>query len=98
MNVVRVAIKSLMAKLGESDSVLDADTLNLFGNEGYQYFNIARDRLRDIGNAFTDLLEGRISDTARSTEVMPGSKPYNRKDATEQSDPPKSPVGRKFES
>jgi hypothetical protein len=98
MNVVRAAIKSLMAKLVESDSVLDAGTLNLFGNEGYQYFDIGRDRLRDIGHAFTDLLDGRIGDTARSTEIMPGSKPYNRQDATEQSDPPKSPVGREFES
>lgn len=83
MHVVRAAIASLMAKLSESDSVLEAGTLNLLGNEGCTYFALGRDRLRDIGYAFTDLLEGRIKDTARSTDVMPGSKPYDRKAATE---------------
>lgn len=98
MKVVRSAIEFLMAKLVESDSTLDAGTLNILGNEGYQYFDIERERLRDIGYAFTDLLDGRIRETARSTDIMPGSKPYNRQDATEQSDPPKSPVSRAFES
>ncbi len=97
-NVVRAAIEALMAKLGESETALDTSTLNLLGNEGYQYFDIERNRLRDIGNAFMDLLGGRIRDTARTTDVMPGSKPYNRIDATEQSDPLKSPVGREFEA
>lgn len=82
MTVVRNAIQSLMAKLDESDSALDADTLNLLGNEGCHYSDIERDRLKDIGHAFMDLLDGRIDRTARSTEVMPGSKPYTRPHAT----------------
>ncbi len=32
---------------------------------------------------FIDSLDGRIRSTARSTDVMPGSKPYHRLDATE---------------
>jgi len=84
MEVVRAAIKSLMANLDKSDSVLSADTLNLLGNDGYNYFDLDRSRLRDIGFAFIDLLDGRINQTARSTDVMPGSKPYVRSIATEQ--------------
>lgn len=82
MHVVRKAIESLMAKLHESDSELDARTLNLLGNDGYQYVDISRDRLIDIGFAFIDLLEGRIVKTSHSTDVMPGSKPYARPHAT----------------
>ena len=82
MDVVRTAIESLMTKLDKSDSTLDANTLNLLGNDGFQYFNIERERLLDIGFAFRDLLDGRINNTAHSTEVMPGSKPYTRPNAT----------------
>jgi hypothetical protein len=82
MNLVRTAIKSLMAKLEESDSALDADTLNLLGNETCRYSDLERERLRDIGFAFIDLLDGRINNTAHSTEIMPGSTPYTRPNAT----------------
>ena len=84
MKVVRAATKSLMANLDKSDSVLFANTLNLLGNEGYTYSDLDRNRLRDVGFAFIDLLDGRIDQTAHSTDVMPGSKPYVRSNATEQ--------------
>lgn len=77
-NVVRHAIDSLMSALEQSGSPLHADTINLLGIEGCQYFDLERDWLRDIGYAFIDLLEGRITATARSTDIMPGSKPYAR--------------------
>lgn len=80
--IVRVTIESLMAKLGESKAVLDASTLNLLGNEECRYPDIERRRLQEIGYAFMDLLDGRIRDTASSTEIMPGSKPYHRTDAS----------------
>lgn len=82
MNLVRIAIKSLMANIEKSDSKLDANTLNLLGNEGCKYSNLDRDRLLDIGIAFVDLLDGRIVNTAHSTEIMPGSIPYVRTNAT----------------
>ena len=80
--VVRTAINSLMEKLKQSNSMLDADTLNLLGNEGCHYSDIERERLMDVGFAFLDLLEGRINQTAHSTDIMPGSKPYTRSNAT----------------
>ena len=76
--VVRYAIDSLMTTLLESDAKLQADTVNLLGIEGCKYVDLERDYLLDIGYAFVDLLEDRIAGTARSTDVMPGSKPYAR--------------------
>ncbi len=76
--IVRVAIVSLMDALNQSDAPLDADTLNLLGVEGGYGSAIDRARLRDIGYAFVDLLEGRIKATVRSTDIMPGSIPYTR--------------------
>ena len=75
---VRYAIDSLMKTLLESDTKLQADTLNLLGIEGCKYVDLDRDYLIDIGYAFIDLLEERIAGTASSTDVMPGSKPYAR--------------------
>ena len=82
LSLVRMAIKSLMSNIEKTDSDLDGDTLNLLGNEGCKYSDLARDRLLDIGFAFTDLLDGRIDNTAHSTEIMPGSIPYTRSNAT----------------
>jgi hypothetical protein len=98
MEVVRAAIRSLMANLDKSDSVLSADTLNLLGNDGYNYFDLDRSRLRDIGFASIDLLDGRINQTARSTDVMPGSKPYVRSIATEQCGEWEPPMTRDLKS
>ncbi|MEL7500768.1 MAG: hypothetical protein AAFN77_24460 [Planctomycetota bacterium] len=80
--LVRTAIESLMVKIDSSDSVLAAGTLNLLGNENFECANLERDRLRDIGHAFIDLIEGRVNNTAHSTEIMPGSIPYTRPNAT----------------
>lgn len=80
--VVESSIKSLMSALEKSDSKLNADVLNLLGNDGCTFNDIDRDRLLDIGHAFIDLMNGRIDSTAHSTETMPGSTPYLRPDAT----------------
>ena len=98
MKVVRAAIKSLMSNLDKSDSVLSADTLNLLGNDEYNYLDLDRNRLRDIGFAFIDLLDGRINHTAHSTDVMPGSKPYVRSNATEQCGEREPPMTRDLKS
>ena len=77
--VVRIAIDSLLAALRKSNMPLDPYTLNLLGNEGGDFTApIERKWLEEIGHAFLDLLDGKISELASSTEVMPGSKPYKR--------------------
>ena len=75
-HVVRHAVNSLVNVLDHNDAPLDANTLNLLGIEGMQFVSIERERLRDIGRAFLDLLDGKITATASSTDIMPGSKPY----------------------
>jgi hypothetical protein len=76
---VRMAIDSLLAALELTKTSLDADTLNLLGIEqGHFTAPIERKWLQDIGHAFLDLLDGKISCIASSTDVMPGSKPYKR--------------------
>jgi hypothetical protein len=80
-SVVRHAIESLMTALDGDDAPLDAGTINLLGIEGTQLEPIARERLKDIGWAFLDLINGRITCTASSTDIMPGSKPYPPKTA-----------------
>jgi hypothetical protein len=77
--VVRMAIDSLLAALHDTKTPLDADTLNLLGIEGGQFTKtIDRKWLQEIGYAFLDLLDGKISGVASSTEIMPGSTPYKR--------------------
>ena len=80
---VVTAVQSLMKSLNKHDSALDPNMLNLLGNKGVVFNQpIDRERLRDIGQAFLDLIDGRFVGTARSTDVMPGSKPYVRQSAT----------------
>lgn len=77
--VVRAAIDSLLMSLNQSDVPMDCETLNLLGIERGMFTTpIDRQVLRDVGYAFLDLLDGKIHDTAASTNVMPGSLPYQR--------------------
>jgi len=76
--VVRKAIDSLLTALKSQDAPLDAATINLLGIDGGEYCSMARAPLKDIADAFIDLLDGKVKCTARSTAVMPGSKPYTR--------------------
>lgn len=76
--VVRLAIDSLLKALRQTTTPLHADTLNLFAIEGQFTAPIERKWLEDVGHAFLDLLDGKITGLASSTEVMPGLKPYKR--------------------
>lgn len=69
--VVRMAINSLLVELGRSDLPLDAATTNLLGIEGLRLAPIERNCLKDIAYTFFDLLDGQITSTAHSTEIMP---------------------------
>jgi hypothetical protein len=76
-HMIRKAIASLMVALGRSSAPLDANTLNLMCFDGGDFtWIIERKWLLDIGQAFLDLLDGKITCTVRFTEVMPGSIPY----------------------
>jgi len=73
------AIDSLLTALRQAKTPLDADTLNLLGIEGSEFTApISRGWLEDIGHAFLDLLDGKITCVASSTEIMPGSTPYKQ--------------------
>jgi hypothetical protein len=76
--VVRAAIEGLLTSLQQSEAPLDAATLNLFGMQGSFERPIERKWLREVGYAFVDLLDGKITGLASSAEVMPGSVPYER--------------------
>lgn len=76
---IRIAIDSLLTALRQTPMPLDADTMNLLGIEGQFTAPIERKWLEEIGYAFLDLIDGKISGTAASTEIMPGSKPYKRR-------------------
>lgn len=78
MIVVRVAIKSLLSALQQVETPLQPATLNLLGIDCEFTEPIERGQLIDVGYAFLDLLDGKISDTPSSTEIIPGSKPYRR--------------------
>ena len=70
--IVRAAILSLLKALVQSPLTLGKDTLNLLGIDG----NIGRDietmRLIEVGRAFLELIDGKITSTARDTSFMPG--------------------------
>jgi hypothetical protein len=77
--VVRIAIDSLLRALRQSAMPLDANTMNLLAIEGQFTAPIERKWFEEIGYAFLDLIDGKISGTPASTEIMPGSKPYKRR-------------------
>jgi len=73
-DVVRSAIASLRKALLQLPPKLNKDVLNLLG---FEYLTFLEDvetrRLVDIADAFLELLDGKITDTASSTARMPGS-------------------------
>jgi hypothetical protein len=76
--VVRLAIESLLAALDRAPVTFDPQTLNLLGmaDDLMLIAPIERRALQGIGQAFLDLLDGKINGTCSSTAIMPGSKPY----------------------
>ncbi len=77
--VVRIAVDSLLAALQKSSAPLDQNTLHLLGiKDGLFTKSLERKWLIEIGHAFIDLLDEKLTCDATSTEVMPGSIPYRR--------------------
>lgn len=75
--VVRQAIDSIMQALEEAPKTLDKDVLNLLGfwEPGIVWTgDVESWSLREVGHAFVGLVEGKITGTASSTELMPGTR------------------------
>ena len=72
-DIVMKAIESLMDALAKGPPRLNGPTLDVLGIDGTFRDELPTQRLIDIGNAFRDLLAGKITCTVESTEFMPGS-------------------------
>ena len=72
--LVRMAIVSLMQRLAKAPATLNGPTLDLLGMEGTFANEFETWRLIEVGDAFLNLLDGKLECTVKSTAFMPGSK------------------------
>jgi hypothetical protein len=73
--VIRAATTSLRAALLKSPPSINKDALNLLCFEGVVWGDdFETRRLVEVADAFVNLLDGKISCTASSTEFMPGTR------------------------
>lgn len=71
--LTRAAIRSLLDALGAAPSELNKDILNLMGFSGGSFTgDIETWRLIEVGQAFLDLLDGKITSGPSDTTFMPG--------------------------
>ena len=71
--LVRAAIRSLLEALGAAPSHLNKDVLNLMGfTNGTFTADIETRRLVEVGQAYLDLLDGKITSGPSDTSFMPG--------------------------
>lgn len=71
--VVVRAIRSLMTALAQVEAPIDRRLLNLLGIEGRFDRDLEATALLEVGQAFLDLIEGKIGSDASDTTFMPGS-------------------------
>ena len=71
VSLIRQATTSLIDALSRGAPTMSKDVLNLMGMGEFQGDFETR-RLIEVGHAFIDLLDGKITDDARSTSFMPG--------------------------
>jgi hypothetical protein len=72
-SLVREAIHSPLKTLAAAPPHIDKDVLNLMGFGGVFTVDVETRRLVEIGNAFLDLLDGKIISRADDMSFMPGS-------------------------
>jgi hypothetical protein len=72
--LVRAAIHSLLQALAGAPSHLGKDVFNLMGFSGVFMGDIETHRLVEVGHAFIDLLDGKITAGASDCSFMPGSR------------------------
>ena len=71
--LVREAVQSLLGALSKAPPRISAGPLNLMGFSGSDFVrDVDTWRLVEVSKAFLQLLDGRITDTAKSTALMPG--------------------------
>lgn len=70
--LVRAAIHSLLDALKAAPNQLSKDVLNLMGFSGAFTTDIEKWRLVEVGHAYLDLLDGKITAGPRDTSFMPG--------------------------
>jgi len=74
-SAVREAVQSLMRALSAAPAYISKDALNLLGFSGSSFeADIETRRLSEIGQAFLDLLDGKIHYGPADTSFMPGSR------------------------
>jgi hypothetical protein len=72
-DVVVAGIRSLRKALSGAPPKISKDALNLLGFEGFVWVeDFETRRLIEVADAFLELVDGTIKDTARSTNRMPG--------------------------
>jgi hypothetical protein len=71
-SIVRAAIESLMRALQDAPLNLEARQLNLLRWDEPFRDDFESQRLIEVGQAFLELLDGKITCTAKSIEYMPG--------------------------
>jgi hypothetical protein len=77
--LLRNAVHALLDALSKGPTQLSASTLNLMGiSSGSFRGDIDAWRLVEVSQAFLDLLDGKITDEARSTAFMPGCREHPR--------------------
>jgi hypothetical protein len=70
--LVRDATQSLQRSLKQAPATIGGDALNLLGIEGRFGSVIETWRLIEVGQAFLDLVDGKITTTAEQDAPMPG--------------------------
>jgi hypothetical protein len=73
-DLVRDAIHSLMRTLRQGPPILETGAIQLLGFKEEPLFraNVNATKLLEVGQAFLDLMDGKILFTARSTDFIPG--------------------------
>lgn len=71
-DIVVRATNSLLDALAKSPEILDRGVLNLLGFHHPWMTDFESWRLIEVGNAFLDLIAGKVESDARSTAFMPG--------------------------
>lgn len=72
VGLVRTAIRSLLRDLATATNKLDKDVLNLMGFSGTFVAAVETRRLVEVGRAFLELLDGKITSGPEDTSFMPG--------------------------
>lgn len=71
--LVRRAIRSLVAALKKTSGRLGKDVFNVLGMTGSFGSDVETGRLIEVGQAFLDLIDGKVGSGPEDTSFMPGS-------------------------